>query len=67
MEKYTGTYKGAVYGWSQKLSQSGIKRLSQKTKIDNLYLASAWTYPGGGIVGVSYAGEQVARKISKVI
>lgn len=63
MEKYTGNYKGAVYGWSQKISQSGTRRLNQATKIDNLYLASAWTYPGGGVIGVSYAGEQTAKKI----
>lgn len=67
MEKYTGNYKGAVYGWDQDITQSGIKRFRQKTKIKNLYLASAWTYPGGGIAGVSFAGEQVARKILKII
>ena len=63
MERYTGNYKGAIYGWSQELSQSGVKRLRQITKINNLYLASAWSFPGGGIAGVLYGGEQVARKI----
>ena len=63
MERYTGNYKGAIYGWSQEVEQSGIRRLDQFTDIENLYLASAWTYPGGGIAGVVYSGEQVANRI----
>lgn len=63
MERYTGNYKGAVYGWSQIPSQSGMNRLSNKTPIKNLYLASAWTRMGGGISMVLYSGEQAAEVI----
>ncbi len=63
MERYTGNYKGAIYGWSQIVSQSGINRLDLKTPIKNLYLASGWTRPGGGITGVVYCGDRVAEKI----
>jgi len=63
MERYTGNYKGAVYGWSQIVSQSGINRQPKETPIRNLYLASAWTRIGGGIFPVMYAGECAAMKI----
>ncbi len=65
MERYTGSTNGAIYGWSQNVSQSGIKRLDFKTPIKNLYLASAWTYPGGGIAGVLFSGERAADQILK--
>lgn len=63
MERYTGNYKGAIYGWSQIISQSGINRLDLKTPIKNLYLASGWARPGGGITGVVYCGDRVAERI----
>lgn len=63
MERYTGNYKGAVYGWSQIISQSGINRQTKETPIHNLYLASAWTRIGGGIFPVIYAGECAASEI----
>jgi prolycopene isomerase len=65
MERYTSNSKGAVYGWSQIVSQSGIRRMDSNTPIKNLYLASAWCRPGGGIVGVMYAGEKVADHLLK--
>jgi prolycopene isomerase len=63
MEKYTGSYKGAIFGWSQTVSQSGIRRLNQQTPIKNLYLAGAWSQPGGGIKGVMRSGINVSDKI----
>jgi len=65
MERYTGNSKGAVYGWSQILSQSTLKRMGSKTFLKNLYLASAWTRPGGGMVGAMYAGEKTAEQLLK--
>ena len=63
MERYTGNCNGALYGFSQIVSQSGINRLNAKTPIKNIYLASAWTLPGGGIAGVMLAGRQTAEQI----
>lgn len=63
MERYTGNYKGAIYGWSQTVSQSGSNRLKNKTPIKNLYLVGAWTLPGGGIKGVMQSGVIVSNKI----
>lgn len=45
---YTKNYRGAIYGWDQTLDNSTPRRLPHKTPIKNLYLAGAWTNPGGG-------------------
>ena len=63
MERYTNNYKGAIFGFSQVVNQSGLFRISSDTPIRNLYLASAWTIPGGGMSAVMHAGERVAEKI----
>jgi len=63
MERYTGNLKGAIYGWSQIVPQSGICRLHFKTPIKNLYLASAWTWTGGGFASVMNAGYLAAKHI----
>jgi len=65
MERYTGNYKGAIYGWSQILSQYGSKRMKQKTLIKNLFLCGAWTKPAGGIAGVMQSGVIISNKILK--
>lgn len=63
MERYTGNYKGAIYGWNQIVSQSGSNRLKNKTPINNLYLVGAWTQPGSGIKGVMQSAMIVSNKI----
>jgi len=54
--RYTGNYRGAIYGWDQTLDNSGINRLPHNTPIKNLYLAGAWTKPGHGYGGVIWSG-----------
>jgi len=56
-------YKGAIYGWSQVLSQSSYKRLGNVTPIRNLFLASGWTIPGGGICSSMLSGMSTAKII----
>ncbi len=63
--RYTGNYRGAIYGWDQTLNNSGPSRLSHKTPIKNLYLAGAWTTPGHGYGGVIYSGLQCFAEIMK--
>lgn len=63
MERYTGSYKGAIYGWSHLVSQSGPNRLKQMPPINNLYLLGAWTQPGSGIKGVMRSGMKIAKSI----
>jgi phytoene dehydrogenase-like protein len=46
--RYTRNYRGAIYGWDQTLDNSMPRRVAPKTPIKNLYLAGAWTQPGGG-------------------
>jgi phytoene dehydrogenase-like protein len=54
--RYTGNYRGAIYGWDQTLNNSGRNRVPHRTPVKNLYLAGAWTRPGHGYGGVLYSG-----------
>jgi len=46
--RYTGNPEGAIYGYEQSLENAFMNRLDQRTPFKGLYLASAWTNPGGG-------------------
>jgi all-trans-retinol 13,14-reductase len=61
--RYTGNYRGAIYGWDQTLDNSGISRLPHNTPIKNLYLAGAWTRPGHGYGGVIWSGLECFGEI----
>ncbi len=63
MEHYTLNPKGTIFGWDNIPEQSMMKRLPQKTPIDNLILAGAWTFPGGGQSAVMASGVLAASKI----
>ncbi len=47
-KRYTANPRGAIYGWDQTLDNAGQGRFPQRTPIKKLYLAGAWTFPGGG-------------------
>jgi phytoene dehydrogenase-like protein len=63
MEHYTLNPKGSIFGWEFLKEQSMLKRLPQKTPINNLFLAGAWTFPGGGQSAVLLSGAQAAEMI----
>ena len=63
--RYTGNYRGAVYGWDQTLDNSGNTRLPHKTPVTNLFLAGAWTRPGHGYGGVIWSGLECFGEIMK--
>ena len=63
--RYTRNYRGAVYGWDQTVDNSGPNRLAPKTPIKNLYLAGAWTRPGGGYGAVIPSGLACFAEIMK--
>ncbi len=63
--RYTSNHRGAIYGWDQTVATSGPQRLAQKTPIKNLYLAGAWTFPGGGIGAVLGSGLACFGEIMK--
>ena len=63
--RYTGNYRGAVYGWDQTLNNSGMARLPHSTPIKNLFLSGAWTRPGHGYGGVIWSGLECFGEIMK--
>ncbi len=63
MEHFTLNPKGTIFGWDTTPEQSMFKRPSNKTPIPNLYLAGAWTFPGGGQSAVIASGGIAAQMI----
>ena len=63
--RYTRNYRGAIYGWDQTLDNVMPRRLPHKTPIKNLYLAGAWTQPGGGYGAVIPSGLECFGEIMK--
>jgi phytoene dehydrogenase-like protein len=63
--RYTGNYRGAIYGWDQTVDNSGPNRLPHKTPIKNLFLAGAWTDPGHGYGAVIPSGLACFAAIMK--
>jgi len=55
---YTRNTQGAIYGFEQSLNNSYMNRISNRTPIKGLYLASAWGAPGGGYTGVLISGKE---------
>jgi all-trans-retinol 13,14-reductase len=63
--RYTGHYRGAIYGWDQTMNNTGPNRVPHSTPIENLYLAGAWTQPGHGYGAVIPSGLQCFAEIMK--
>lgn len=63
--RFTGNCSGAIYGFEQALNNTFINRLDNRTPIPNLYLASAWSSPGGGFAGALRSGQRTWRAIRK--
>lgn len=61
--RYTANPRGAIYGWDQTLDDSGPSRFPQRTPVKNLYLAGAWTFPGGGYGACIPSGLQCFAEI----
>lgn len=56
--RYTLNSSGAIYGYEQVLENSFMNRISNRTPIKGLYLASAWGEPGGGYPAVLISGKK---------
>ncbi|HVO36297.1 MAG TPA: NAD(P)/FAD-dependent oxidoreductase [Gemmatimonadales bacterium] len=63
--RYTGHYRGAVYGWDQTVNNSGARRVGHATLVPNLYLAGAWSRPGHGYAGVIASGLDCFAEIAR--
>lgn len=60
---YTANPQGSIYGYAQTLNQSVPTRPPHKTPVPGLFLASAWSRPGGGFSGAIMSGYNCARAI----
>ncbi len=63
--RYTGNYRGAIYGFDQTLDNSNPRRFAQRTPVKNLYLAGAWTAPGHGYGAVIPSGLQCFAEVMR--
>lgn len=63
--RYTGHYRGAIYGWDQTVNNSGSTRVGHATPVKNLYLAGAWSRPGHGYGAVIPSGLECFGEIMK--
>ena len=62
-ERYTSNYMGSIVGWAYTQDQSLLNRMKQKSPIPGLYLAGAWTFPGGGQSACLLSGYLTAKMI----
>ena len=61
--RYTGNYRGAIYGWDQTPTNSGGTRVGHTTPVKNLFLAGAWSRPGHGYGGVIQSGLECCSEV----
>jgi prolycopene isomerase len=62
-QRYTGHPEGAIYGYEQSIENAFISRLPTRSPVKGLYLAGAWSFPGGGFGGVLRSGEMAYRAV----
>jgi len=63
--RYTGNPEGAIYGYEQSMDNAYMTRLDQRTPFKGLYLASAWTKPGGGYQPCLGSGADAFKALVK--
>ena len=63
MERFTSNAKGAIYGFSQKVSQAVRHRFAIRSPIRGLAFVSAWSNPGGGYEGVLRAADGYSNPV----
>jgi len=59
--RFTYNTAGAIYGYEQSVDNSGISRLGNRTPIPGLYLAGAYTNPGGSFELVMLSGKEAVK------
>jgi phytoene desaturase/steroid delta-isomerase-like uncharacterized protein len=63
LERYTGNYRGAAFGWENSPTQVGNKRLPHEVGIEGLYLTGHWTQEGTGALRVLSSAANVATEV----
>jgi phytoene dehydrogenase-like protein len=61
---YLNTPGGAIYGFAPEGSVADVFSFTPRTRIDGLWLASAYTF-GGGFTGAMLGGAEAARQVIK--
>jgi phytoene dehydrogenase-like protein len=61
--RFTRNPAGAIYGFDESMDNAFMNRISNRSPIKGLYLASAWGFPGGGYGGVLQDGENTFGKM----
>jgi hypothetical protein len=64
LARYLNTPGGAVYGFAPEGSLADVFSFTPRTRIDGLWLASAYTF-GGGFTGAMLGGAEAARQAIK--
>jgi prolycopene isomerase len=62
---YTKNPEGAIYGYEQSMDNAFMNRLENTTPYKGLYLASAWTNPGGGFQPCLNSGARAFKALVK--
>ena len=62
---YTRNPEGAIYGYEQAMNNAYMNRLQNTTPFKGLYLASAWSNPGGGFQPCLDSGAQAFTALVK--
>jgi phytoene desaturase len=65
--RYTLNRSGAIFGFEQSVDGMYHCRLDEETPIPNLFLAGAWTQPGGGQSAVMLSGYDAMLHANKSI
>jgi prolycopene isomerase len=60
---FTLNPRGTIFGFDNTPEQSTQRRLAQETPVAGLYLAGAWTFPGGGQSAVMTSGLNAANLV----
>lgn len=65
VQRYTNNPDGSIYGFSQTVKQSGLKRTHPfSSPFKNLHFCSAWGFPGGGYEGSMRGAAYVVKAIT---
>ncbi len=62
---YTKNPQGAIYGYEQSMDNAYMNRLENATPFRGLYLASAWSNPGGGFQPCLESGATAFKALLK--
>lgn len=62
IRRFTSNPGGVFYGYAQSMGQDMLNRPVKMPGVGNLYVTSAWGFPGGGFTGVILGGYWAAHQ-----